>query len=208
MLSVTGLKSDKRMEPRMYSLGGRGRSSPRYNIKHEKENHIGEVRIAKGLTQKELSNLAGVSMGTISKYELGYVGVSRIRKTGLISGFNPTAQKIADALNVSLGDLFPREVCATDRDNLTDDQILELSTSTQPFQVIDNTKLDIKEALKHINQRERQVIIFKYLHEMTSEEIGKKFNISKSRISQIEIKALRKLKHPSRKRYLYGYVKE
>ncbi|MCQ2428528.1 MAG: RNA polymerase sigma factor RpoD [Clostridia bacterium] len=39
----------------------------------------------------------------------------------------------------------------------------------------------------------------------TLEEVGKEFDITRERIRQIEAKALRKLRHPSRKRYLTGY---
>ena len=39
----------------------------------------------------------------------------------------------------------------------------------------------------------------------TLEEVGKEFNVTRERIRQIEAKALRKLRHPSRARMLKGY---
>ena len=39
----------------------------------------------------------------------------------------------------------------------------------------------------------------------TLEEVGKEFNVTRERIRQIEAKALRKLRHPSRARMLKGF---
>ena len=39
----------------------------------------------------------------------------------------------------------------------------------------------------------------------TLEEVGKEFNVTRERIRQIEAKALRKLRHPSRAKMLKGY---
>jgi RNA polymerase primary sigma factor len=40
----------------------------------------------------------------------------------------------------------------------------------------------------------------------TLEEVGSIFNVTRERVRQIEAKALRKLKHPSRARKLTGYI--
>ena len=40
----------------------------------------------------------------------------------------------------------------------------------------------------------------------TLEEVGKEFNVTRERIRQIEAKALRKLRHPSRSRKLKDYL--
>ena len=39
----------------------------------------------------------------------------------------------------------------------------------------------------------------------TLEEVGKEFNVTRERIRQIEAKALRKLRHPSRSKHLKGF---
>ena len=41
---------------------------------------------------------------------------------------------------------------------------------------------------------------------LTLEEVGKEFNVTRERIRQIEAKALRKLRHPSRSRKLKDYL--
>jgi len=42
----------------------------------------------------------------------------------------------------------------------------------------------------------------------TLEEVGKEFNVTRERIRQIEAKALRKLRHPSRSRKLKDFMEE
>lgn len=64
----------------------------------------------------------------------------------------------------------------------------------------------INEILKTLTPREEQVLRLRFGlndgHEYTLEEVGKKFNVTRERIRQIESKALRKLKHPSRAKKL------
>ena len=43
-------------------------------------------------------------------------------------------------------------------------------------------------------------------HQRTLEEVGKEFNVTRERIRQIEAKALRKLRHPSRSKKLRDYL--
>ena len=64
--------------------------------------------------------------------------------------------------------------------------------------------------LGDLKERERQVIILRFGledgHPRTLEEVGKAFNVTRERIRQIEAKALRKLRHPSRSRKLKDYL--
>ena len=64
--------------------------------------------------------------------------------------------------------------------------------------------------LGDLKERERQVIILRFGledgHPRTLEEVGKKFDVTRERIRQIEAKALRKLRHPSRSRKLKDYL--
>ena len=68
----------------------------------------------------------------------------------------------------------------------------------------------IERELHTLTPREEHVIKLRFgLHDgrtRTLEEVGKEFNITRERIRQIEAKALRKLRHPSRARHLKGFL--
>ena len=68
----------------------------------------------------------------------------------------------------------------------------------------------IERELNTLTPREAHVIKLRYgLYDgrgHTLEEVGKEFNITRERIRQIESKALRKLRHPSRARHLRGFL--
>jgi RNA polymerase primary sigma factor len=64
--------------------------------------------------------------------------------------------------------------------------------------------------LETLTDRERQVLDLRFGlsdgYARTLEEVGKQFNVTRERIRQIESKALRKLRHPSRVKKLDGYL--
>ncbi len=66
------------------------------------------------------------------------------------------------------------------------------------------------EILKELPKREEQIIRMRFglgnSPQMTLEQIGRKFNITRERVRQIAEKALKKLKHPSKRRKLYPYL--
>ena len=68
----------------------------------------------------------------------------------------------------------------------------------------------INEVLAELTDRERRVILLRFGLEddraRTLEEVGHEFNVTRERIRQIEAKALRKLRHPSRSRKLKDYL--
>ena len=71
-------------------------------------------------------------------------------------------------------------------------------------------KEDLENVLNTLNPRERDVLRLRYGLDdgrvKTLEEIGNVFSVTRERIRQIEAKALRKLRHPSRSRALKGYL--
>lgn len=71
-------------------------------------------------------------------------------------------------------------------------------------------KAQINAVLKELSDRERRVLMLRFGLEdgraRTLEEVGKEFNVTRERIRQIEAKALRKLRHPSRSRKLKDYL--
>jgi len=73
-----------------------------------------------------------------------------------------------------------------------------------------NLKEQIEEALKSLTEREAKVLKMRFGlgdgNEHTLEEVGQQFKVTRERIRQIEAKALRKLKHPSRSRKLMSFT--
>ncbi len=71
-------------------------------------------------------------------------------------------------------------------------------------------KEQLQDVLGTLTEREQKVLILRFGLEdgraRTLEEVGKEFNVTRERIRQIEAKALRKLRHPSRSRKLKDYL--
>ena len=70
----------------------------------------------------------------------------------------------------------------------------------------------LEEVLETLTPREKKVLILRFGLEdgrsRTLEEVGREFNVTRERIRQIEAKALRKLRHPSRSRKLKDYLEQ
>jgi len=73
-------------------------------------------------------------------------------------------------------------------------------------------KYELDEVLSTLTDREKKVLQMRFglMDGMTKtlEEVGKEFNVTRERIRQIEAKALRKLRHPSRSRKLKDFMEE
>lgn len=73
-------------------------------------------------------------------------------------------------------------------------------------------KEQLVEVLGTLTEREQKVLRLRFGMDdgraRTLEEVGKEFNVTRERIRQIEAKALRKLRHPSRSRKLRDYLEE
>ena len=68
----------------------------------------------------------------------------------------------------------------------------------------------LQEVLKTLTEREQEVLTLRFGlqdgYSRTLEEVGRKFNVTRERIRQIEAKALRKMRHPTRIRKLQGFL--
>ena len=68
----------------------------------------------------------------------------------------------------------------------------------------------LQQVLTTLSDREREVLTFRFGlddgYSRTLEEVGKQFNVTRERIRQIEAKALRKLRHPTRLKKLRGFL--
>ena len=71
-------------------------------------------------------------------------------------------------------------------------------------------KEQLAEVLKTLTPREEKVLNLRFGLEdgnpKTLEEVGKEFNVTRERIRQIEAKALRKLRHPTRSKKLKDFL--
>lgn len=70
----------------------------------------------------------------------------------------------------------------------------------------------LMEVLDTLTEREQKVLRLRFGLDdgrpRTLEEVGRQFNVTRERIRQIEAKALRKLRHPSRSKKLKDYLDE
>ena len=86
----------------------------------------------------------------------------------------------------------------------------ESSLSPEEYATNEILKEEIKSVLSTLQPREQQVLELRFgLIDGTSytlEEVGKRFNVTRERIRQIEAKALRKLRHPSRAKKLKDFM--
>lgn len=136
-------------------------------------------------------------------------------------GREPTEQEIADTMNLPLDKV--REILKVSADPISlDTPIGEEDDSHLGDFIKDDTIMgpedaasyavlqdQISKLLDTLTEREQRVLILRFGlkdgRTRTLEEVGKEFNVTRERIRQIEAKALRKLRHPSRARMLKGY---
>ncbi len=137
-------------------------------------------------------------------------------------GREPTPEEVAERLNVPVSRV--REVLKISRDPVSlDTPIGEEDDSHLGDFIEDDTALspadsaafsmlrkELSTALESLTDRERQVVRLRFGLEdgraRTLEEVGKEFNVTRERIRQIEAKALRKLRHPSRSKRLKDFL--
>ena len=138
-------------------------------------------------------------------------------------GREPSAEEIAEKME---GDITPERVRQIQRINLEpvsletpigeeDDShlgdFIEDKEVITPNEYASNELLknELQDILKELTPREAKVLQLRYGLEdnrpHTLEEVGKEFNVTRERIRQIEAKALRKLRHPSRSKKLIDY---
>jgi RNA polymerase primary sigma factor len=89
---------------------------------------------------------------------------------------------------------------------------IEDSNITSPVDAAtsEGLKEATREVLENLTEREAKVLKMRFGIDMptdhTLEEVGKQFDVTRERIRQIEAKALRKLRHPSRSEHLRSFL--
>lgn len=91
---------------------------------------------------------------------------------------------------------------------------IENDKESSPADTVANADLKdrVREVLKTLTPREEKVLKMRFgidvASEHTLEEVGKDFSVTRERIRQIEVKALRKLRHPSRSKRLLAFFEK
>ena len=122
-----------------------------------------------------------------------------------------TADKVRDTMKYALEPVSLETPIGEEEDSHLGDFIPDEDTQT-PSEAASYTLLreQLNEVLHTLTPREEQVLKLRFGlvdgRTRTLEEVGKEFDITRERIRQIEAKALRKLRHPSRSNRLKAYL--
>ncbi|MFZ5761241.1 MAG: RNA polymerase sigma factor RpoD [Thermodesulfobacteriota bacterium] len=139
-------------------------------------------------------------------------------------GREPTPEEISDRLDVDLEKVrnilkickepisLDTPVGNDEESNLTD--FIEDSDAIPPDEatIQDNLRQQLRKVLGSLTEREESVLRMRFgidtEKDLTLEEVGKTFSVTRERIRQIEAKALKKLKHPNRKKHLESFIRD
>ncbi len=122
-----------------------------------------------------------------------------------------TEEKVREIMKISQKPISLETPIGEEEDSHLRD-FLEDQGSEPPIDAASNSLLKehLQDVLHTLSDRERKVLELRFGltdgHTRTLEEVGKQFNVTRERIRQIEAKALRKLRHPSRSKRLKGYL--
>jgi RNA polymerase primary sigma factor len=137
-------------------------------------------------------------------------------------GREPTPEELADEMHMLVARIHallkmaqqPVSLHAPvgDDGDVSVGDFIEDKTAENPSDVTSYSLLreKLSDVLMTLTDRERKILEMRFGlsdgYERTLEEIGKMYNVTRERIRQIEAKALRKLRHPTRVRYLQGFL--
>ena len=129
----------------------------------------------------------------------------------LAKKMNTTVEKVREIYKISQDPVSLETPIGEEDDSHLGDFIKdENNLSPEEFATNEMLKDEISEVLLTLTEREEKVIRLRFGLEdgkpRTLEEVGQMFGVTRERIRQIEAKALRKLRHPSRSRKLRDYM--
>ena len=120
------------------------------------------------------------------------------------------AEKIADTLRVSGRHISVDAPFVEGEDNsLLDVLVNDDSPVADKTLMAESLSVEVERALATLTERERDIIKLFFgigCQEMTLEEIGEKFGLTRERVRQIKEKAIRRLRHSSRSKLLKSYL--
>jgi RNA polymerase primary sigma factor len=137
-------------------------------------------------------------------------------------GREPTSDEIADEMQLPVERVravlkmaqqpISLQSPVGDGDETSFGDFIEDKSSESPSEVTSFSLLKDKltGVLSSLSERERKVLELRFGigdgYPRTLEEVGKQFRVTRERIRQIEAKALRKMRHPTRIRQLHGFL--
>ena len=122
-----------------------------------------------------------------------------------------SVEKVREVIKISQDPVSLETPIGEEDDSHLGDFVQDISTMTpEEYATNEILKEEIKAVLETLQEREQEVLELRFgLIDGTShtlEEVGKRFNVTRERIRQIEAKALRKLRHPSRAKKLKDFL--
>lgn len=173
-----------------------------------KNNHLLTLREKSGLTQEDLSKAIGISSST-------YRHLENLTYPAITNGvWNQVALEIANYFDLLPETIFPHELLkikkATTEFCADVEEIQKLSNYGNPFKLIENAEKGqaVRYAMATLTPREEKVLRKRNGFDgepQTYEGIAHDMKCSTERARQIEQKALRKLRHPSRAKELFEH---
>jgi len=136
-------------------------------------------------------------------------------------GHEPTPEEVADEMNLPVERVqqimkmaqqpISLQSPVGDGDDTSFGDFIEDKSAENPYDMTAFSLLREKiiDVLNSLTERERRVLSLRFGlvdgYSRTLEEVGKQFKVTRERIRQIEAKALRKMRHPTRIRQLHGF---
>jgi RNA polymerase primary sigma factor len=144
------------------------------------------------------------------------------RRLQQILGRDPTPQELADEVGLSMDKVLA--ILKTSMEPISLEMPVGQEDDSHLGDFIEDQKIrepddeasrkllreQLRQVLDSLSEREREVLSMRFGlqdgHIRTLEEVGQAFGVTRERIRQIEVKALRKLRHPTRSKKLRDYL--
>ncbi|MBD3231728.1 RNA polymerase sigma factor RpoD [Candidatus Dependentiae bacterium] len=155
------------------------------------------------------------TLSKINKITRTYIQETGVEPTyaQLAKELNLEEKKIKNIIKISK-EPVSLETPVGDSDDVSLKDFIEDEDEYTPVDAVvnDDLKEKVREVLKSLTPREEKVLKMRFgidvSSEHTLEEVGKDFSVTRERIRQIEVKALRKLRHPSRSKKLQSFLEK
>ncbi|MGA4643387.1 RNA polymerase sigma factor RpoD [Limisphaera sp. 4302-co] len=144
------------------------------------------------------------------------------KRLSQVLGREPLPEELADDLQMPLSRVqsllrmaqqpLSLQAAVGEDDDATFGDFIEDRNAEDPADLTSYSLLRerLQKVLASLGERERKVLELRFGlqdgYARTLEEVGKQFNVTRERIRQIEAKALRKMRHPTRLRLLHGFL--